>query len=342
MCIRDRTATLWPLRERFSLPGGLDAAVAEMSDDLRSEGWQVDVAQPGHGEAAIVAERSRWGVWAPALIYAGGVLVLAGLWVSQVFGWRETGLVLVPGQPAPLAHGPGGTLTLSEDGGWLMVTWQATEAAPVAAPLSDLGTARVAGIALRQTGEGQLVTMSARDAAGIPLQIRLLDEQVPPRDTVDLVFDQPSAERAIFIPARQLVVSVVDFPALPERGFDSPTLLIQAFAEGGRDPVFNEFVEGNASIAIGDDSFDLRRGQTITVQASASPGAPIVGLGGLLAVFGLLLGLWRPAGRLSLQLRDVRDTVRVAASLDPARGWRQGERWLEAWAAAYGGEQAGW
>jgi hypothetical protein len=275
------------------------------------------------------------------MLYAGGLLVLAGLWVSQVLGWQETGLVLIPGRPTPVQNLRGSTLTVSEDIGEPKITLQTADGIPTTAMLSASGQARLGGLALHQVGEGQLVTLSARDAGGSPLQIRLLDEQAPGSDSVALVFDQPRAERAVLIPDRQLVISVVDFPALPERGFANPTLLVQAFVEGTRDPVFNEFVEGNASIPIGEDSFDLRRGQTITVQASTSPGTPLAVLGGLLALSSLFLGLWRPAGRLSLQLRQQRDAVRVTAGLDPALGWRQGGRWLAAWAAAYGGEADG-
>lgn len=334
-------AAAWPHHAAVTVEGDLADVVQELADDLRSEGWQVEVAQPGRVEAAIVAERSCWGVWAPAMLYAGGLLVLAGLWASQVFGWQKSGLVLIPGQPTALEHLRGSTLTVSEDIDEPKVTLQTVEGTSASATLSASGRARLGGIALRQVGEGQLVTLSARDAAGSPLQIRLLDEQAPGADRVALVFDQPRAERAVFIPTRQLVISVVDFPALPERGFANPTLLVQAFVEGARDPVFNEFVEGNASIAIGEDSFDLRRGQTITVQASTSPGTPLAVLGGLLALSSLLLGLWRPPGRLSLQLRQQRDAVHITAGLSPALGWRQGGRWLTAWAATYGGEQAG-
>ena len=117
----------------------------------------------------------------------------------------------------------------------------------------------------------------------------------PVQPALDLVFVQPHAEQVFFVPARQLVMSVVAFPAMPERGFAGPTFLLQAFRTGQREPVFNQFVEGDADLTVAGNALQLRSGPSVTVEVGRNPAAPLVVAGLTLAVAGLLLALWRPA-----------------------------------------------
>ena len=153
--------------------------------------------------------------------------------------------------------------------------------------------------------------------------------------SLTLVFDQPRSEQVFLLPDRQLVFSIVSFPALPERGFSGPTFLVQAFRAGQRDPLLNEFVEGDASMGVGEDMLRLRPGQFITVDVSYDPARPLIWLGAALAVLGIALALWRPAGRLLLSVQRGRGQVTVQASLDPSWSWRAASRWLAAWTATY-------
>lgn len=328
-------AQRWPLQAGFTLTTDVDTALAEVADDLRQEGWQV-ATQRTETAAHVAAQRSRVGLWAAPLIYAGALLCLLALWIGQVFGWQETGLVLLPGQPTPLQRDSRQSLTLVQDKeGMAAVAWQTAGGEPVTRTLSAAGTARLPGMTVRRTGAGQMLTATAWDAAGAPLQLRLLDEQSPAQTTANLVFDQPRAERAFLVPARQIAFSVVAFAALPERGFNGPTYLVQAFQVGQREPLFNEFIEGDASLTIGDDRYDLRSGQYVTVRTSNNPGTPLLVLGGLLAAGGVMLGLVRPTGLLYLHIQRQRHLTHTTARLQPSPAWRQGGRWLAAWVSTY-------
>lgn len=324
----------WPHQAALNLSNNVPTALAELAENLRQEGWTVATRQ-GKGEAHVTAERSVLGVLATPLVIAGMLVMLMAGWVGQVFGWSEAGLVLVPGQPVSLSHGDGLTLTLNQDdAGTSEITLQGTGTPATTATLAGQAT-RLSGMTVRRTGGGQVVRIAAVDTAGAPLSLRLLDEQAPLQSSVALVFDQPRAERTLLVPERQLAISVVAFPALPERGFNGPTFLVQAFQVGRDSPVFNEFIAGDTSVPIEGDRFDLRRDEYITVRITRNPGQPLLLLGAAIAVAGAAMGLWRPAGQLHLHLQPGRDQTHVAASLRPSSAWRQARRWFSAWAATY-------
>ena len=86
----------------------------------------------------------------------------------------------------------------------------------------------------------------------------------------------------------------------------------------------------------------------VTVEIDRNPVAPFVIAALALVVVGLLLALWRPAGRLALLLRNTpqgsvpsrltgtHHGVSVEVSLQPSPAWRQAGRWLLAWTSTYG------
>ena len=98
-----REAQRWPLHATIELDADSASVVAELSEGLFSEGWRIAQAESASG-AAIVAERSPWGLVAIPLFYAGILLALAGLWLGQLVGWSESNVALLPGQPVSLGH----------------------------------------------------------------------------------------------------------------------------------------------------------------------------------------------------------------------------------------------
>ncbi len=267
----------WPLHVTIELDRDSASAVAELSEDLLSEGWRIVSAETVSG-AVIVAERSPWGLVAIPLVYAGVLLALAGLWLGQLTGWREGDVALLPGQPVSLRHDSRLSIGLAgEDASSGTLIVQSNGATPVSGVFSPAGRARLAGLTIRRTGQGQALAVSMRDELGQALQLQSSDQPSPTQPSIDLIFDQPRAEQVFFVPARQLVVSVVAFPALPERGFAGPTFLVQAFQTGQREPVFNQFVEGDTDLTIAGDALQLRSGPLVIVEISRNPAAPAYG-----------------------------------------------------------------
>jgi cytochrome c biogenesis protein ResB len=333
-------ALRWPLHTSLTLNNNTETIAVELAEDLRSEGWRVASAVSGDA-VMVLAERSPWAVLAAPLFYLGLLTALAGLWLGQQAGWREAGVVLAPGQPVRLSQDS--SLVLSQPpapaGDAVNGVLVQRDAQPASErTFSLLGTARAAGVSIRRTGLGQALSVSARNAAGDVLPLQPVDRLGPPQPSLTLVFDQPRAEQLFLAPASELVFSVVAFPALPERGFDGPTFLVQAFAAGQQAPIANQFFEGNADLAIGDAIYSLAAGRFVTVEVSRNPGLPLIGAGGMVALAAALVTLWRPAGRLSLTIQRQRHGAEVAARLQASRLWRQAPQWLAAWTTTYSRE----
>jgi cytochrome c biogenesis protein ResB len=328
-------AQKWPWQVEVAVADNTAAAAAELADDLRNEGWRVTSAASEQA-TYLAAERSPWGVLAAALLYLGLLAVLAGLWLGQWAGWREAGIVLAPGQSVRLSQDD--TLVLAARAGEDGVLVQRDGGPAQERSLAALGTANVAGVLIRRTGAGQALIVHAQDLAGAALPLQAVERREPPQDALTLVFDQPRAEQVFLAPASELVFSVVAFPALPERGFSGPTYLVQAFPAGQQTPIANQFIEGDANLAIGDAIYTLSTGRFIVVEVSRNPGLPVIIAGAALALLAAVLALWRPAGRLAITVQGQRHGASVTAHLQASPFWRQAQPWLAAWAATYSRE----
>ena len=250
----------------------------------------------------------------------------------------EAGLVLLPNAPTALSQGQYASLTLASNDGLATVEALRTDGTALSRDLSTTGVARFPGITVRQAGEGLALAVTAQDQEGQLLQMRSLEEGGSGQTTLNLVFDQPRAERTFLVLDRELAFSVVAFPALPERGFSGPTFLIQAIGIGQREPILNEFLQSSTSLQVGQDTYDLAVEHYAVIEVSHQPGSFLVVLGALIAGVGLALSLWRPAGHLYVRLTLSRGRVETEARLQPSPSWRQGGRWLSAWATTYEGQ----
>jgi hypothetical protein len=333
-------ALRWPLHATVTLRDSAETAAAELAEDLRSEGWRVASAV-SDGLPQLMAERSVWGLIAAPLFYLGLLTALAGLWLGQQAGWREAGVVLAPGQPVRLSQDS--SLVLSQPptpvGDAVDAVLVQRDGQPASErTFSVFDTARAAGIAIRRTGVGQTLSVSARNTNGGPLSLQPVDRLSPPQPSLTLVFDQPRSEQLFLAPASELLFSVVAFPTLPERGYDGPTFLVQAFAAGQQAPTVNQFIESSADLAIGDVIYSLSAGRFVTIEVSRNPGLLLTGVGSTLALAAALIALWRPAGLLSLTVQRQRQGAEVVARLQASRLWRQAPQWLAAWTTTYGRE----
>ncbi|MEI2690187.1 MAG: hypothetical protein V9H69_10955 [Anaerolineae bacterium] len=154
-----------------------------------------------------------------------------------------------------------------------------------------------------------------------------------------LVFDQPRAEQLFLAPDSEMVFSVVAFPALPERGFDGPTFLVQAFLAGQQAPIANQFIQDGVELAIDEVVYTLTTGRFVIVEVSRNPGLPLTLAGVALALAAAWLAIWRPAGQLALTVGRRRAGARVAVRLNAARFWRHAPQWLAAWSTTYSREE---
>lgn len=329
-------AALWPHQAQLAVQGAPAATRAELSENLISEGWRVTAEDAGDA-IRIVAERSRWGLLAQPLALSGLLLMLAGLWLGQWGGWRQAEVILAPGQPVRLSRDHTVQITVGDAVSAQLdtLTVQRDGRAAQTRSLRLGGLATAAGLWLRRTGEGPAMVVSARDADGGSLAVQSVDRSTAPQDKLTLVFDQPRAEQLFLTPERQLVFSIVAFPELPERGLSGPAYLVQAFPFNQRDPITNQFIQGNANLALGEDVYSLAAGRYLAVTVSRKPGLPLLALGAALALAGVMLAVRRPAGRLLLTLCPHGAETTVAAALQASPFWRQAAPWLAAWVTTY-------
>lgn len=336
-----QVAVRWPLHAEMTLPGAIDPLAAELAHDLHSEGWRIVSAAEGDA-VYVAAERSVWGVLAAPLFYLGLLAALAGLWLGQQTGWREASVVLAPGQSVRLSQDD--TLVVAAlpspaDTAAERISIQRDGQPAEERSFAWLGAARAAGVTVRRTGEGQALSASASDAAGNAVLLQPVDRSGPPQRSLTLVFTQPRAEQLFLAPDSELVVSVVAFPELPERGFSGPTFLVQAFPAGQQAPIANQFIQDGAELVIDNVVYTLTTGRYITVEVSRNPGLPLVLAGVALALAAVWLAIWRPAGQLALTIGRQRAGVRVTVRLNAARFWRHASQWLAAWSATYRREE---
>ena len=191
-------ARRWPLHASVELNGDSASAAAELSEDLRSEGWRIAQAETA-SSLVIVAERSPWGLVAIPLFYFGLLLTLAGLWLGQLTGWSESNVVLLPGRPVLLHHDSRLSISLAgADAGAGALIVQSNGGDTVTRSFSPAGRARLAGLSVRRTGQGQTLAVGVIDQSGQALQLQSSDQPSPPQTSLDLIFDQPARRASVF------------------------------------------------------------------------------------------------------------------------------------------------
>ena len=250
----------------------------------------------------------------PVLAYAGALILLAGLFLNSIAGWRATEIALAPGGSAALDRAGAPRLSLEELSG--------SESNPVAriglsSEENDTPTSAglVAGaqpiyrerlwIALRSAGPALKAT--ARDSHDKPLLLQSLEPnnagglgQGEVSEEVHLLFQQTQAEQEFALPSANLSFRVVNYPSLPEQGIDVPVFLVDVYQGDEQVPARSDLVIDSAVLALRGVTLELRRDRYAIVEAAYLPGLIPFSLGGLAMLTGIVLSLCRnPLGNTS-------------------------------------------
>jgi hypothetical protein len=241
----------------------------------------------------------------PLLAYAGALILLAGLFLNSVTGWRATEIALAPGGSSALGRTGAPRLSLEELSG--------SESNPVARiGLSSeeddtpTGAGLVAAaqpiyrerlwIALRSAGPALKAT--ARDSHGKPLLLQSLEPnnagglgQGEVSEEVHLLFQQTQAEQEFALPSADLSILVVNYPSLPEQGIDVPVFLVDAYQGDEQAPTLSDLVIDSAVLALKGVTLELRRDRYAIIEAAYLPGLIPFSLGGLANLAGIVLSL---------------------------------------------------
>jgi hypothetical protein len=222
--------------------------------------------------------------WLPAALslaaHAGALLVLLGLLLTHLGGWRLEGVVLQPGERLALGHG---------------TAWVALDAEGVRLAHSPGLTAHV-----QERGPG--VRVRARDAAGAPLPMLQTPEAQPAQELLLALRPDPTSgarEAQFAVPAAGLVVRLA-----PQANTEQAApLLVQAYRSPSGELASEErLAAGAGDVWVGDVRLEIAAAPYRVVAVAHSPGRwpGVIGLGLLAlglagsAAHGLLLSL---AGR---------------------------------------------
>ena len=246
--------------------------------------------------------------------------------LNDTLGWRTVDIPLAPGGSALLARADGLRITLDSI---------AAEAnAP--APLTLAGTngdknvriaanrpARWGSIWLSQQETGPALAVTAEDGSGTPASDPIAGPGRRGQPALHLLFQQTQGEQAFALPTRNLTFRAVSYPALPERNIAAPVFLVEAYRGADPAPILDELVEDTAAVTLEGVTITLHRDRYVTLDVAALPGLPLLLLGAIIALAGVILSAgWGPVRAwigMAVDGEAVDLAVRAAVSAEPER-----------------------
>ena len=130
-----------------------------------------------------------------------------------------------------------------------------------------------------------------------------------------LLFQQTQAEQAFALPTRNLTFRVVSYPALPEQGITKPVFLVEGYRGADPVPILEELVEEQANLTVDGLAFGLRRDDYVTLDAAKLPGLPLLLLGALITLAGVIISAFWGTVRAWIGAAGDGDAVAVAVRM---------------------------
>ena len=225
-------------------------------------------------------DRWPWADLLPTLAHAGGLLLLAGLLVTHLWGWQLEGVIA---QSGGLTGLPGGEkwVALSDD---------------------DRSVTHSPGIRTFVEERGPGVRISATDGDGRPLPLQQTLESARATDLTVALAEDPylaTREAHIAIPEAQLVVRLIPQPNLDVEA-EGP-VLVQVYRSPSGELAVETVMEGEAELTVGDATLALTSSPYVRLTATYNPGLWPTAVGLLFLAGGLLGSVAWPARRLWLR-----------------------------------------
>jgi hypothetical protein len=265
----------------------------------------------------------------PLLAYTGALVLLAGLFLNGVAGWRSDEITLAPGSSTALGRTGAPWLSLegltgSEKNPMARIGLAGGEKEkPASTGQAAAGQPVRQGnlwIALRSAGPA--LQAVAKDSGGRPLLLQSLEpgdsgglSQGEVADEVHLLFSQTEAEQEFALPSANLTFRVVSYPSLPEHGINVPVFLVEVYEGDEPAPALSDFVVDKAILVLNGSTLDLRRDRYAIVEAAYLPGLIPFLIGWLVLFVGLVLALW---SRTRARAEDGAQSPGVETSTEPA------------------------
>jgi cytochrome c biogenesis protein len=335
--LAERVASLWP---RVRQTGGQrdDDAFADAS---RQAAFSVDqpVEQLVERLRAVLTRRlcrilvereegmvylyadQLWVEVAALLGHIGLVMILAGAVVTNRLGWQEEAVTLGPGQSYQVGHGLDAILRFDKleldtypDGSprdYRSCVQIVEGDAQVERVIGVNRPLTYRGVSFYQISHGMAVAVKASDQDGQPLLLQPFTDGAGAAAVVSLPFWGHQSERHFAVPDKDIVFQLVFYQSLPDRGYDSPVFLVQAYRGSEIEPIYSGFIEKSSALRVGGATYHLALDRYSVLRIVRDPAIAVVVLGLLLTIVGHFLGLYWSPIRLRAAVSEEGDRAKV-------------------------------
>jgi cytochrome c biogenesis protein len=289
-----------------------------------------------------------WVEGAALLGHIGLIVILSGMVVTDRLGWREDAVTLSPGQSYEVGHGLDAVLRFEKleldtypDGSprdyrtYVQIIGDDAEVEQVIG-VNQPFTYR--GVSFYQISHGTAVAVKASDQDGKPLLLQSFADGAETAAVVSLPFWGHQSERHFAVLDRDIVFQLVFYQSLPDRGYDGPVFLVQAYQGNAIEPVYSGFVEKSRSLKVGDVTYHLALDPYSVLRIVRDPATAIVVLGLLLTIVGHFLWLYWSPIRFWAAVSEKNDRTNVKLAGTAERDEANFASWFEGLAQEIEGE----
>ncbi len=314
--------------------------------------WRICPRREEAGGASYLHQ--DWLTWrraASLLVHVGLLLVLAGVALDTRLGWRQEGVMLVPGQPVALDRQPDLSLRLERVEG-SGATQQAASQVALADSAGASLTGAVAvgqpytahGLTIYQRDVGPMLRVSARGGDGVSggtALIPLVDAsaEMEPADEVRLVFTESRVEHYVLMPYIQKAVRLVLYRHGERWDVGRDELQVTVYAGSSETPAAEGTIVGSGPMRLEDIVYDFIWEQYAVLDVVRSSCQWLIRVGMGLALLGLAMTLLLPPVRLWVRVVEEGEAC-VVGLAGEMPGAELLADWLANWRRRLGGGDA--
>jgi hypothetical protein len=237
------------------------------------------------GAVILYAARRPGAAWARPLVCAGLLFILIWVLAGERFSWRDARLVLPPAEAVALTQAPPWELRLANENPSRLAFAKGGQVV-AERTLAAGSPARYQGISVHLLGDGPALIVRGHKTDGQPLALQSITAGRPATYTLALAFDQPHAERTFAVPLQRIAFRLIASPGNP--------IQAEVYRSDSDTPFLRTTVAGTSTIEVEGARYDFTPARYLLITAVYEPTFPLMTLGGILILTGILLGFSFP------------------------------------------------